>query len=63
VADELLDKLTDLNHQITEHDEQASNLRIQRRDILRQLQQQGWSLERIGKAVGRTKQTVSQWLR
>lgn len=63
MADELLDKLTDLNHQIGEHDERATQLRNQRRDILRQLQQEGWSLERIGKAVGRTKQTVSQWLR
>lgn len=64
MADELLEQLLAIQARISEHDEQGTELRTQRRTILQQLTQQpGWSLEKIGRAVGRSKQAVSQWLR
>lgn len=64
MADELLNQLSAIQARIAEHDEQAAQLRAERRSILQALlQQPGWSLAKVGEEVGRSKQAVSQWLR
>lgn len=42
---------------------EMTELRRRRAAIVGQLRASGWSLQRIADAVGRTKQTVDQWVR
>jgi DNA-directed RNA polymerase specialized sigma24 family protein len=43
--------------------EQMTELRRRRAAVVADLRAEGWSLQRIADAVGRTKQTIDQWAR
>lgn len=43
--------------------EQMTELRRRRAAVVAGLRADGWTLQRIADAVGRTKQTVDQWAR
>jgi len=60
---ELVEALKRLTHQADQHRAALDQLRVERRLLVEELRQRGWSLERIGREVGRTKQTVTQWLK
>jgi len=60
---ELIAALQALVAEIDRHETAVSELRPERRALVVKLRNAGWSLERIGREVGRTKQTITKWLR
>lgn len=57
----MIEELHSVLAAIDESERTTARLRAHRAELVLELRAVGWSLQRIADAVGRTKQTVSQW--